>query len=184
MIKYEELIRTINEYKPDRAYDLLSKDPWNNLDSVIEFVRIWNRRVPVGKNKDKIKEAILDLRKEFGVLENLCIENFEFIPENITLIKKIYDTLSKTVLKSTGTTKLMHGMNPNLFVMWDKGICIHYGVYPNAVGYINFMGLVQEEIKALLKIHSKEEIIKNTNRTLPKLIDEYNWINFRTSKAV
>jgi hypothetical protein len=77
----------------------------------------------------------------------------------------------------------MHGINPNLFVMWDQGICIHYGVYPNSAGYVIFMKLMQEEIKGLLKKHSKREIIKNSGRTLPKLIDEYNWKNFRTSKS-
>lgn len=176
-------MKAINEYKPDKAYGLLSKYPWNNLDSVIEFVRIWNKRVPVGKNKDKIKETILSLKTEFNSLGNYCLENLEFTQENMELIKKIFNKLSETALKYTGTTKLMHGMNPKLFVMWDKGICIHYGVYPNSTGYINFMKLMQEEIKELLKKYSKEEIIKKTNRTLPKLIDEYNWINFRTSKA-
>ena len=140
--------------------------------------------MPIGKNKDKIKEVILSLKKEFEVFKSCYIENFDFTQENIELIKKIYDTLAKTVLKSTGTTKLMHGMNPNLFVMWDKGIYDHYGCYPNSIGYIRFMESMQEVIKGILKQHNKEEIIKGTNRTLPKLIDEYNWMHFRTSKSM
>lgn len=185
MIPYDELMRIINEYQPNEAYELvlLNKDPWNNLDSIIEFVSKWNKRRPIRKNKTKIKTVVLNLRKEFDVFKNCRIENFNFTQKNIELIKTIFDTLSKTVLKFTGTTKLMHGINPNLFVMWDEGICRHYGVYHNSAGYIIFMKLMQEEIKGLLQEHSKKEIIKDTNRTLPKLIDEYNWKNFRTSKS-
>lgn len=188
-ILYEDLMEAHNskEAQYDKAYKELilpTKDSWKELDSIIDFVRRWNKRVPIGKNKDKIKEVILSLRKEFEVFKNCCIENFDFTQENIGLIKKIYDTLSKTVLKSTGTTKLMHGMNPNLFVMWDKGIYDHYGCYPNSTGYIRFMESMQEIIVKILKQHNKEEIIKETNRTLPKLVDEYNWMHFRTSKVV
>jgi hypothetical protein len=185
MIPYDELMKITNEYQPDEAYELVlsNKDPWRNLDSIIDFVRRWNKRVPIGKNKNKIKTVVLNLREEFDVFKNCCIENFDFTQKNTELIKTIFDTFSETVLKFTGTTKLMHGINPNLFVMWDEGIYSHYGVYPNSAGYIIFMKLMQEEIKELLKKHGKKEIIKNTNRTLPKLIDEYNWKNFRTSKS-
>ena len=134
MITYDELMKIISEYQSNDAYDvvLLSK-PWDddNLDSIIDFVRRWNKRVPIGKNKDKIKKVVLNLRKEFDVFKNCCIENFNFTQENTKLVKSIFDTLSETALKSIGTAKLMHGINPHLFVMWDKGICGHYGVCPN-----------------------------------------------------
>lgn len=185
MIPYDELMKITNEYQPDEAYKLVlsNKDPWDNLDSIIEFVRRWNKRRPIRKNKNKIKTVVVNLRKEFDVFKNCRIENFDFTQKNIELIKTIFDTLSKTVLKFTGTAKLMHGINPNLFVMWDEGICRHYGVYHNSAAYIIFMKLMQEGIKGLLQEHSKKEIIKDTDRTLPKLMDEYNWKNFRTSKS-
>jgi hypothetical protein len=184
MIQFDELIKITREYKLDDAYKsvLSIEDPWKNLDSIIDFVRRWNKRVPIGKNKDEIKNVILSLQDKFSAFKNASIENFEFANESDNLISIIFDDLSRTVLKSTGTSKLMHGINPKLFFMWDKGICIHYGVYPNSAGYVNFMKLMRNEIKELLKGHSKEEILKNTNRTLPKLIDEYNWEHFRTSK--
>ncbi|MFH1371580.1 MAG: hypothetical protein ABII09_09895 [Planctomycetota bacterium] len=185
MILYDELTKITREYEPDEAYKLVLsiKDPWENLDSIIDFVRRWNKRVPIGKNKDEIKKVVLSLQDKFSAFKNTYIENFEFTQESDNLIRNIFDDLSRTVLKYTGTSKLMHGINPKLFFMWDKGICIHYGVYPNSAGYVNFMKLMRNEIKELLKEHSKEEILKNTNRTLPKLIDEYNWEHFRTSKS-
>ncbi len=166
MIPYDELMKITNEYQPDEAYKLVlsNKDPWDNLDSIIEFVRRWNKRRPIRKNKNKIKTVVINLRKEFDVFKNCRIENFDFTQKNIELIKTIFDTLSKTVLKFTGTAKLMHGINPNLFVMWDEGICCHYGVYHNSAGYIIFMKLMQDEIKELLQEHSKKEIIKGNAR--------------------
>jgi len=188
-MRYEDLINSnrAEEFQLDEAYKELIlpiKDPFENVDSIIEFVRKWNRRVPIGKNKDKIREVIISLKNEFETIKHYNLEDFEFVPKNIEIVKRIFDKLSATALKFTGTTKLMHGMNPNLFVMWDKGICIHYGFYPNSTGYINFMKLMQEKIQEILKNHSKEEIIKETGVSLPKLIDEYNWLNFRTSKSV
>lgn len=171
----------------DKAYVELIlpiKDTWREIDSVIDFVRRWNSRVPVGKNKEKIKEIILSLKSEFDSLKDFNLETFEFNMENIRIVKKIFNTLSKTILKHTGTTKLMHGMNPNLFVMWDKGICITYGVYPNSEGYIIFLKLMQEKILGILKEKRKEYLIKKTGKSLPKLLDEYNWTHFKTSISI
>jgi len=192
-MKYEDLINShrAEEFQVDDAYNkayreliLPIKDPWQNLDSIIEFVRKWSRRVPIGKNKDEIREVVISLKKEFETIKHYNLEDLEFTPKNRESIMKIFDKLSATVLKYTGTTKLMHGMNPDLFVMWDKGIGKHYGCAPNSMGYIHFMRLMQEKIQEILKNHSKEEIIEETGVSLPKLIDEYNWVNFRTSKSV
>jgi hypothetical protein len=185
MIPYDKLMKIINKPQSDDAYKVvLLEKPWDNtnLDLIIDFVRRWNKRVPIRKNKNKIKKVVLSLRGKFDVLKNCCIENFSFTEKNKKLVKSIFDALSETALKITGTAKLMHGINPRLFVMWDKGICGHYGVYPNSAGYINFMKLMQEAINELLNEHGKREIVKKTNRTLPKLIDEYNWKYFSTSK--
>src|SRR3989338_7512930 len=113
------------EVKFDKTYVELIlpiKDVWTELDFVIDFVRRWNRRVPIGKNKEKIKHVVLSLKTKFQQLEDFYLEDFDFSEKNKSLIKEIFKELSKTALKSTGTTKLLHGMNPNLFVMWDKGI--------------------------------------------------------------
>ncbi len=196
-ITYKSLIDTHKSktFEYDEAYKELIlpiKDSFEEIDSIIDFVRRWNTRVPIGKNKDKIKEVVLTLKDEFIALKNYNIENFKFNQKNIRLVKKIFDKLCDIKLESpkkttsfggVGTSKLIHGINPNLFVMWDNGISEHYGCYPNSTGYINFMRLMQEEILNILKKHRKDDIIKETNKTLPKLLDEYNWINFRTSKS-
>jgi len=191
---YEDLINAHKNYETkfdfDKVYKKLIqpiKDPWADLDSIIEFVRKWNRRVPIGRNKEKIKEVVLSLSKKFGILKNYNIENFEFNQKNIEIVKIIYQKLSETVLRNTGTTKIMHAINTinkNLFIMWDKGICQHYGYYQNSTGYIHFMKEMQENAQKIIKEHNKSDIITKTGITLPKLLDEYNWINYRTSKSL
>ena len=187
-ISYEDLMKAHKEFqlsKYDKVYEELiipNKDVWVDLNSIIDFVRRWTPRVSIGKNEDKIKEVVFSLKEKFLILNNYNLEDFEFTLENIKLIRNIFDELSKTVLKFTATTKLMHGINPNLFVMWDNGIYQKYGCYNNSAGYIRFMESMQEIVLEILKQYRKEDIIKETNRTLPKLIDEYNWINYRTSK--
>ena len=120
-MKYNELINAHKEkvFQLDKAYielilPIINKDSWEHLDSIFDFVRRWNRRVPIEKNKEKIKKVILNLKNEFKSLEKYNIENLEFNSRNINKIRNIFNKFSKTVLKSTGTTKLMFGINPNL----------------------------------------------------------------------
>lgn len=195
-ITYSELVKAHKnkEIEFDKTYIELIlpiKDAWTELDSIIDFVRIWNRRVPIGKNKEKIKQAVLSLKSKFKDLKDFDLETFDFSGKNVSTIKDIFDELYKIklkstkrtiLLKSTGTSKLLHGINPRLFVMWDKGICEHYGCSQNSAGYILFLKMMKEEAISILKEKKKEYIEKQLQRTIPKLIDEYNWIHFRTSK--
>ena len=198
MIKYNDLVKAHKnkEIKLDKTYIELIlpiKDTWSELDSIIDFVRRWNSRVPIGKNKGKIKKVVLSLKSKFKYFKNSTLETFDFSEKNVSIIKDIFDklykiklksTMTTRLLKSTGTSKLLHGINPNLFVMWDKGICEYYGCYQNSAGYVLFLKLMQEEAKAILKEQKKEIILQQLKRTIPKLIDEYNWIHYRTSKSI
>ena len=90
-ITYDDLIEA--HKSKDMGYDevyseliLPIKNPWEEIDSIIEFVRRWNSRVPVGRNKDKIKEAVLTLKNEFDSLKHFNLEDFEFNTENTRLI--------------------------------------------------------------------------------------------------
>jgi hypothetical protein len=184
-MNYADLLESHKKFLVDKAYEELilpAKKPFENIDNIIEFVRKWNRRVPIGKNKDRIKEVVLSLRKDFESISRYNLEDFKFTPNNVEIVESIFDKLSLTALKFTGTTKLMHGICQNLFVMWDKGICEHYGCYPNSKGYVIFMKLMQEGMLKILKQHNKGDVIKETGVSLPKLLDEYNWLNFGTSK--
>lgn len=70
MIPYNELKEANRKYKRGDAYDLVLSSkgsPWGNLDSIIEFVRKWDKRAQIGRNKDEIKNVVLSLRgKKWG----------------------------------------------------------------------------------------------------------------------
>lgn len=193
-ISYDDLLKIHKKNKDfDKAYEPLLnvKDPWQDIDKVVDFVRRWDQRVPVGRNKDKIMNTLRSLKDKFSLLNGIELECFNCQPANLDLTEKIFKSLSEIKLRtsnrvihlgSIGASKLMHAMNKCLFVMWDNGICKHYGVYPNEKGYLRFMETMQAVAINILKEHKKVEISKETNRTLAKLLDKYNWINFSTSK--
>jgi hypothetical protein len=193
-ISYEELLK-VHEDKAenfDKAYYLiLNKNPWQNPDNIIEFLRRWNTRVPIKRNKGKIEGTINSLKSEFDSLKTVKLENFNEKLDNIEITERIFEKLSRIELKtpkgkiirlkSTGVSKIMHAINQNLFVMWDNGIAEYYGCATNAKGYIRFMETMQDMCIELLNQHNGN-ILKETGRTIPKLLDEYNWMKFSSSK--
>lgn len=67
-------------------------------------------------------------RCEFGFFNDKKFESANLSDEKIVKrIKEIYSLLSEFEgIKYVGATKIMHLMNPNFFVMWDKGIINYY----------------------------------------------------------
>ena len=85
----------------DKAYELiLNKDPWQNIDNVIEFLSKWNTRVPIRRNKEEIKKAIISLKTTFNSLENISLEDFNNKQETLNSTERIFETLSKLELKT------------------------------------------------------------------------------------
>jgi hypothetical protein len=98
-------------------------------------------------------------------------------------------------LKSTGSSKALHILNPSFFAMWDDAIRRKgYGCSETEEGYFNFLLRSQKEIKEILETYvndygksnntSKElsqriySPYKGHTKTLLKLLDEYNWVTY------
>lgn len=109
-------------------------------------------------------------------------------------IKKSYETVISigNGFSHTATSKFLHVLNPELFVIWDGPMRKHYkkhaGIPASPDGYFEYMKKMQE---ALLKVSksfpakngscpakfiSRKLGIKNP-KTLVKFLDEYNWIS-------
>ncbi len=92
-------------------------------------------------------------------------------------IKEAYEDLNNVKhVGATAVSKILHLMNPEIFVMWDEKICDMYNVKGSANGYLEFL----EKNQRLLKgIFTEKECAKLRskfgNKTLAKLIDEFNW---------
>ena len=133
-----------------------------------------------------LKNNLHKTKGYFFKLETKNINNINLDAENRKLIRGIYSRFR--FLGPTGASKAIHLLNPNLFVMWDDGIRKRYKIYKNnATNYIRFLKTMKclsnkvvhsycqefgcSENKALVEISKKAD-----NRTLAKLIDEYNYV--------
>ena len=132
------------------------------------------------------KETIRRLDRVFGKLENKDFQTIDFESYK-SGISKIYGTLSSIKgIEHTGASKIMHLRLPKVFVMWDDYISgrkpkkyyenleitrrgywsfKRYG--RNSKGYIGFLKDMQERFKG---------IKCPAGKTLPKAIDEFNYV--------
>jgi len=160
------------------------------VKEVIDFLVAWKCRGLVGsrsKNKEKYSSQVkslkdaLKLKKMTENLKELKKYNLKDIPINkkYLIIQDIYETIRQAGFGPTATSKIMHIINPSLFVMWDTAMRAdkYYrckSATPNQ--YIEFMKKIQNICKTL-KIKQKEvKITVKRKPTLVKMIDEANYI--------
>jgi hypothetical protein len=94
-------------------------------------------------------------------------------------------------LGETFASKLAHVMNPSLFVMWDDGIAgrfLRHNMIQSSFDYVGFLKLMQEEAKSVTSdfealvgsgdpaLFLSEKFGYSIPKTLPKFLDEYNWL--------
>ena len=157
-------------------------DPLCNadVDKIISFLKTWGKmgRV-IGQVRKQKGEDTMTMYEEFInassktrhfflSLKMLRFEDFEFgiattkpIIDGKTLkdvIEEIFEEFDR-VLKHTIPSKIMHMINPNLFIMWDGKIRTSWGCESNckanarecgyARGYYNFMMRMRVELEEL-----------------------------------
>jgi hypothetical protein len=114
------------------------------------------------------RDAIETTKPHFHRLESHTFQaaDFDSIAEDVTVI---YDAF-KSVAKQTGASKIIHLRHPKLFVMWDTDIRKNYGFRnrSSAQDYIDFQKSMQSAFGHLA--WSRDD------KTLPKAIDEYNYL--------
>jgi len=140
---------------------------------------------------DLLKRKNLDLDNidlEDKIFQNLNLSVADDIPSYKEVILVIFDRFSE-ILGSTGASKAMHLINGRLFMMWDNAIRKNCRCPPSPEGYIKFMKSSQDIAKEIVTSYceefncSREEALENicalaNGKTLPKLIDEYNYVRF------
>jgi len=215
-MNYKELFHWADEFQrkyKDEEYkrSLLCKDVWHypatitirqTKKVVIPFLHKWARmgRV-VGKGKaGRLTGALKRAAPLFHVLADSRLEDISFC-HNINvqgkrrtvadIIKEIFDELSN-VAKWTATSKIMHMVNPHLFVMWDQEIREKAGCWHNAEGYLNFMSRVQQRFKEVInsyctnhgcsRVDAVKQISDKYGKPLTKLMDENNWLRIKKKR--
>jgi hypothetical protein len=101
-----------------------------------------------------------------------------------TKISERNNSTSEVNVGPVGAAKILFALRPNFYSPWDRPICQSKGYMLDGTDYVKYLQDIQTTLYELkneciengLTIH---DLIKITNRSLsslPKLIDEYNWV--------
>lgn len=146
------------------------------------FLLTWGRMSRVlGKNGcDLIRKKIIELSNILHRFRSLKLSTINLGKEKnqiIKLFKHISSLKSKTRrVGPTGTSKVLHLINPDLFPMWDTKIRIKFKFYKgDAEEYFQFLSILKHWINdSNLKV--KLNVLKKKyHKSYIKLIDQYSW---------
>jgi len=219
-MKYQELADNVDKFEEE--YELIeciyfgaieklgeAQNDLNKLDDIKHIRRVvrlflinWGSMIRVvgreGTKWKQLSETLRGLENEFKELRGKKLLTINLNDPIIAgAVKTIYSRLDPIPYLGSGTTisKILHLLNPEIFIMWDNAIvekfhrmnhCINY----TSEGYLEFLKVAQKEIKEALderqietgkSIDEIEQAIRfrYKNKTLAKIIDEYNWMTAR-----
>ena len=120
--------------------------------------------------------------------------------------EEFYNSLRENIghrFAATATSKLLHLLQPNLFVMWDNNILAFYrrnnpNIRDSGSGYCAFLRSMQEMAINIHEAFSRqtqgqeddpatflsEQLRYDQPQTLAKFIDEYNWVTITKRVSV
>jgi hypothetical protein len=144
----------------------------------------WGRmgRVLGYRGCDRIAEKLRELAPQFSEFQTLTLASID-IRKRSDKIETLYNDLLNAKWKSdknktkrvgpTATAKLLHLTIPDLFMIWDRKIRLSYGFRESGAGYIRFLAKMQRCSRKLGPV--LENLSSEYGKSIPKLIDEYNW---------
>lgn len=173
-------------------------------EQVILFLNQWKCMVKDDEpTAAKVKKAVIKFKQEASYLGGATILSVNSLPATLkNKISSLYNEFDNIPhFGPTATSKLMHILNPHLFVMWDGEILKHYGrenlqIDGTGNGYVAFLSMMSQmglDITAdFQKYHPEdkpeiflcEKLEYRLQKSLAKFIDEYNWITITKEIAV
>jgi hypothetical protein len=120
-----------------------------------------------GRLEEDIIDAYKSARDHLQLLRGRRLENLDLNDEVLSqAIKNVFQIFSsKESIKSTGASKILHLLNPHIFMMWDERIrkayhVLHTGHNLNNVAecYLQFLKQSQEIVREVLRGMSEDEI--------------------------
>jgi hypothetical protein len=215
-MRYRDLINKVDEFEADYwlaeclysgaidglkavRNDLEILDDIKHVKRIIRpFLILWGSmgRVVGRENIDwkGLGKTLRRSEKEFSILRKERFVRLKFDSKIISdNVLKLYENLDHIpyVRGPTTVSKILHLLNPEIFVMWDKAIRDHYKMKNNSIrdsakGYLEFLIQTQKEIiEALterqpetgkgMEEAGKDISARYKQKTLARIIDEYNW---------
>ena len=228
-VKYQKLVDRIEKYEEKYGYeeriapwsylktieklkdvqrDLRKLDNTSHLYGVIKpFLKKWGKMARVVERARDVDwktlgKILQDLESGFQKLRGKKLHTMNFNEKDVAnTIRGIYGKrhLVRYLGGTTCISKILHVLNPEVFVMWDKRIRGRYKeknflVCETQDGYLEFLREAKNQIgEAFNDRQSKtgkswDEIehelrSRFDNKTLAKLVDEYNWIERKALKS-
>lgn len=176
-----------------------------------EFLNRWRSRVQNNPQSARaIQTTIQDLLPYLHALKNLVIETVNF--EQMVDVRNVKMTVSQVIeycytairkmgfrFGPTATSKLLHVLQPGLFVMWDNAILDDYKkknkrISDSNQGYRVYLHIMQQVATSVHQEFQKskldsvvgpeqgparylsEQMNYHPPKTLAKYLDEYNWV--------
>jgi len=198
---YRELLKGINAYASEGkiTMDVFPKEPYKEQKEYFDAFdaqKLKSERAKIIINKwgkcrrhiddEKLDESLKNFDKKYksSLDWKLCeLSLWQHRNRILEIFKNFVD-----VVKYTGTSKLLHILNPEFFMIWDQAVRHGYGCSYNEEGYFNFLFRSQKEIQELLKTYKADKgnikniskkAYKGKEKTILKLLDEYNWARYK-----
>ncbi len=196
MIKLDEFLEIIERWRECfeiddeyyfKAIEMCSKVPrWDEklvYKYLIRFLDLYGVYNTHKANLEKLAKIINNynnLLKQFNNTDLLRLDLDKYRNNIINLFEEIDNKVK--YLGLTSTSKILHLLKPEVFVMWDKEIAKLYNKRNNTEGYFEFLKICKNELEKLLEELRKhgiknpeDKLRKRYRKPLTKLIDEYNW---------
>ena len=190
-VSYIDFIKSIN-------FSLDLTNP-SHRQCLIKWLNRWACRQFAKKYHGSFSNLILQWYKEFSHLLTDKNKNILELNEddynNILLIyeklknieaskRVVYSKVSSVKVGPTGAPKILFALRPKSLILWDGPMRNYFNEGDSGFAYINYIKNASKLIWELEKECNKNgfdiaDLPAKINRpfsTLPKLIDEYNWV--------
>jgi len=105
----------------------------------------------LGKQLRNSKEAFQKLQGKS--LLDIDLDDVE-VRDNI---KRTYDAVRIKYIGATAISKILHLLNPEIYVIWDEDIRKKYKVVESAEGYFDFLKQMKAEVEEALEEEAKKK---------------------------
>ncbi|MCL7389375.1 MAG: hypothetical protein LZ173_05495 [Thaumarchaeota archaeon] len=167
--------------------DFRNINPKKTYCYLLRFLELWGvRRTAVKVDPRKLSETITCLRPLLTDLNHNLIEvDLQTIEEKVI---EVFNKISRVDnIGPTSSSKILHLLIPNLFIMWDREIAREFDVQMNSGGYVNFLKMCKSIYEKLSEKYKEQGVDNPTayllskfKKPLTKLLDEYNWLYTRS----
>lgn len=206
---YYLTMRELDRMQIPHPIDRLTPD---HLAPILLFLRDWMPGGWVKWSEDsgrrwqfdsELCEALKKSGEALRIARDLDLAHFDPASHG-KLLKDTFERICELRMGSskeaiaTVASKVLHLLNPKLFVMWDTKIIDRYEFEADPEGYLRFL-VEMKKLATQLNSHSMEisetteKIRKKSDeiygtefcmkKSMAKLLDEYNWIDTHWRKA-